>query len=245
MKSCFDIVPYFLRVSSRGARGGMTPLKLQKLLYYSQAWYLVFKNKPLFQEKIEAWVHGPVVPSVYHSFKHLRYSEITDKNLIDENHIIDEEEKLILNLVWKVYGNQEAKFLEYLSHSEYPWANARQGLDEDQLSSRTISLNDMKQYYSQFVSSLHPPKIHPNALDIAPQSRHSERMQNIFSGIGSVLNIFPNYQENSDYYLTDDFADEFSDCESLESDWENIGSDFLSIIDSAKNHKKTKDDHFF
>ena len=245
MKSCFDIVPYFLKASKQGARGGMTPLKLQKLLYYSQAWYVVFNSKPLFREKIEAWVHGPVVPTVYRRFKHFRYSEITDKSSISGNHTVDEEDRLILNLVWNVYGNQEAKFLEYLTHSEYPWTNARRGLSEDQLSSRTISLIDMKRYYSQFISSLHPPEIHASALDIDSESRHSERIQNIFSGIGSVLNIFPNYQENRDYYLVDDFADELSDHESLVSDWEHIGSDFLSIMDSAKNPKKTKDDHFF
>lgn len=46
-----------------------TNLKLQKLLYYSQAWYLALYDLPLFDDRIEAWVHGPVVPPVYGAFK--------------------------------------------------------------------------------------------------------------------------------------------------------------------------------
>jgi uncharacterized phage-associated protein len=54
----------------------MTNLKLQKLLYYCQAWYLAFLGKPLFGERIEAWIHGPVVPPVFGSFKEHRWNVI-------------------------------------------------------------------------------------------------------------------------------------------------------------------------
>lgn len=49
----------------------LTNLKLQKLLYYAKGWYLALYDKPLFNDKIEAWVHGPVVPSIYHAFKQI------------------------------------------------------------------------------------------------------------------------------------------------------------------------------
>ena len=43
----------------------MTTMKLQKLIYYSQAWSLVWDEKPLFAERIEAWANGPVCPDLY------------------------------------------------------------------------------------------------------------------------------------------------------------------------------------
>lgn len=244
MKSCFDIVPYFLEVSYRGARGGITPLKLQKLLYYSQAWYLVFKDRPLYCESIEAWVHGPVVPEVYRKYKHYGYSIIRNQNLSAKNYV-DEQEQLILNLVWNTYGNQQARYLEYLTHSEYPWLNARHGLTDGQSSSRKISLKDMKQYYSQFASSLTPPRIHANALKLHDKSLQSNKLQNIISGVGSILDLFPSYQSSNDYYLPDDFSENLSDYESLESDWESIGLDFLRTMESSKNPKRREDDQIF
>lgn len=239
MKSCSSIVPHFLKLASRGARGGMTPLKLQKLLYYAQAWYLVFKNEPLFGDKIEAWVHGPVIPSIYREYKQYGYSEITAHNFVSINSLNKDEQSIIL-LVWNTYGNLRAKFLEQLTHSEYPWIHARQGIAKNQSSSRVISLADMKQYYSQFVVSSCPPKIHLSALEISLQKLRSTKLQNILYGMGSVLNIYPSFRKYHTYYSLDDFSNELSDFESLQSDWENIGSDFLSTMDlivDAKNRK--------
>src|SRR5579859_7908067 len=54
-------------------------LKLQKLLYYSQAWHLALYDKPLFEEDLEAWVHGPAVMSVYGSFKDWSWKPITGR----------------------------------------------------------------------------------------------------------------------------------------------------------------------
>lgn len=54
----------------------ITNLKLQKLLYYSQAWHLAIYDEPLFQDRIEAWVHGPVVPSVFREYRSFRWSPI-------------------------------------------------------------------------------------------------------------------------------------------------------------------------
>lgn len=48
----------------------ITPLKLQKLLYYAQAWWLAIKETPLFDEEIYAWPWGPVIPHIYGEFRH-------------------------------------------------------------------------------------------------------------------------------------------------------------------------------
>ena len=58
-----DVARTFLYMDS------MSHKKLQKLCYYAQAWYVTIKNKPLFEDDIEAWVHGPVVPSLYSQYK--------------------------------------------------------------------------------------------------------------------------------------------------------------------------------
>lgn len=76
MKSAFEIVPHLLKQSEKSAESLITPLKLQKLLYYAQAWSLVFRGKALFYEDIEAWVHGPVIPLVYQRYKHHGYNLI-------------------------------------------------------------------------------------------------------------------------------------------------------------------------
>ena len=55
----------YLIAFSHSVGDPISNLKLQKLLYYAQAWYLALHNEPLFPESIEAWVHGPAVPPVY------------------------------------------------------------------------------------------------------------------------------------------------------------------------------------
>lgn len=129
-------------------------LKLQKLLYYAQGWYLAFHDRPLFDEPIQAWIHGPVVPPVYGDFKHRKWlpieaevrkrAEITD---IPENiwgHIED---------TWAAYGSMSAYDLEVLTHSESPWINARAGLAPDEPSKAVISHFDMKTYFKSIVAA--------------------------------------------------------------------------------------------
>lgn len=65
------VANYFLISSKRLKNIVMNPLKLMKMVYFSYAWYLHLTNSTLFDEQIEAWKHGPVIPSLYHEFKHL------------------------------------------------------------------------------------------------------------------------------------------------------------------------------
>lgn len=119
-------------------------LKLQKLLYYAQAWHLAIHNKELFPEDFKAWVHGPVVPSVYHAFKEfgcgpiLRQPTAVVTGPKFEAHLAE---------VMGAYGGLSGFDLERLTHSESPWRNARGDLPPDQPSSVVISKKDMKQYY--------------------------------------------------------------------------------------------------
>lgn len=119
-------------------------LKLQKLLYYSQAWYLAIFKKPLFNEDIEAWVHGPVVPQVFRRYRICRWSPIPKGDSEgmsprDSRHIVE---------IWKAYGKFGAYDLERMTHADKPWKHARSGLLPDESSHRVITKDSMMRYYS-------------------------------------------------------------------------------------------------
>lgn len=103
MRSAFEIVPYLLKQSRESAESLITPLKLQKLLYYAQAWSLVIKSETLFYEDIEAWVHGPVIPPVYRRYKQYGYKTLPQENFFSE---LKADEIDILNMVWMNYGKR-------------------------------------------------------------------------------------------------------------------------------------------
>lgn len=127
----------------------ITNLKLQKLLYFAQGWYLAFYNKPLFDDEIQAWVHGPVVPIVYQRFKRYQHNPITEdiaEQQLSEsivNHLVD---------VFEYYGKYSAYDLEKISHESTPWINARGNLPFDEPSNQAICIEDMRIYYSSLAS---------------------------------------------------------------------------------------------
>ena len=132
---------------SRENRSEITNLKLQKLLYYAQAWHLAFCDDPLFDDPIEAWVHGPVVPEIFRTYRHLKWSPIPNVGRPIESVDIAEH----LRDVWKVYGGFNATKLERLTHKEDPWKNARRGLAPDVPSRNIISTRSMKTYYQSLI----------------------------------------------------------------------------------------------
>ena len=122
-------------------------LKLQKLLYYAQAWYLALYGKPLFDDPIEAWVHGPVVPCVFRQYREYRWTPISAVYTQSPSRKI----AIHLSNVWKVYGKSAAGKLERLTHSEHPWKDARKGLPIDAPSHNVISVSSIKAYYSSLL----------------------------------------------------------------------------------------------
>lgn len=237
MRSAFDIVPYILRSTAKSSVGSVTPLKLQKLLYYAQAWSLVFRGEALFYENIEAWVHGPVVPSIYQRYKQYSYNVLPEQNSINE---LKADEVEVLDIVLMNYGKKSAKFLEELSHLEYPWLKAREGFCTNQSSNRKILIRDMMNYYTQFKESDKPRKISSIALKKKEYQRKSFA-SNILTGIGSSLNIMPSSSRHS-LYVPDDFSDSKFDLESMFSDWEKVGSDIQTAISFTEKQSINKDE---
>lgn len=131
-----------------GDRGlKLTNLKLQKLLYYVQAWKLAFDHEPLFAEDVEAWVHGPVVPRVFRRFKALRWEPIP----LGVNPITDDRVTSHIKAVLAQYDRFSAGQLEQLTHSEAPWMEARLGLEPDEPSNRVIPKAKLKSYYGSML----------------------------------------------------------------------------------------------
>lgn len=124
----------------------ITNLKLQKLLYYVQGWHLALLGKPAFDEPLQAWVHGPVQPGVYHEFKRYRWNPIADAVTAPA---LSDESRAVVDEVLEAYGVESAYELERRTHREPPWLAARGDLPLHEESTAEISLAEMKNYFEQ------------------------------------------------------------------------------------------------
>jgi len=147
-------------VNSKGLL--VSPKKLQKLLYYVEAWNLVHLDTPLLEEDFEAWVHGPVLPSLYHELKQFGFNEITIVNddldnaedriqKVSKANNMSEEQLDLIKSVLNQYGNLTSFELEMLTHSESPWIDARGNVPPHERCNNIISKESMKSYYSSQV----------------------------------------------------------------------------------------------
>ena len=116
------VAEYFLSLVRDDEGDVMTNLKLQKLLYYAQGFHLAMFGKPLFDKKIEAWIHGPVVPSMFKRYKEYEHGAIpTVKN--DTFSDIEEDTRALLDEVFQVYGQFSGSALKDIINSEPPFFN--------------------------------------------------------------------------------------------------------------------------
>lgn len=130
-------------------------MKLQKIVYYSQAWHLVRYDSPLFPERIEAWVNGPVAPDLYKM--HAHEFVISDGYFGAVSHEeISLEQKSVIELVVGKLGGMTGKALSELTHSEAPWRNAREGLASFEPSRNEITKHAIRDYYSSHKCSNNP-----------------------------------------------------------------------------------------
>ncbi|KFI40410.1 phage-associated protein [Bifidobacterium actinocoloniiforme DSM 22766] len=168
MAKAKDVARYILE--QRDAQGHMTTtFALQKLLYYCQSWMLVAKDRELFDEPIEAWEHGPVVPEVFTYCKGHKYlfpREIPDG---DADGLALEERSLV-DRVMESYRDVEdgdlGDRLEEMSHAEDPWSDARKSGE------KVITRESMLDYYSALQAD--PSKSHaapiPNLADVSDRT---------------------------------------------------------------------------
>ncbi len=125
--------------------GPMSAMKLQKLVYYSQAWSLTLADRPLFQEEIRAWAYGPVV---YELFQRHR-GQFVVATWAGASHELTVREREIVRGVLGYYGRMSADALSRLTHEEDPWRQARAGCPEGERSSAVITHESMRRFYSR------------------------------------------------------------------------------------------------
>lgn len=139
MASVHDVAAYILR-----KHGPMTAMKLEKLVYYAQAWSLVWDEEPLFPERIEAWANGPVVRELYE--RHRGVFKVLDWD--GDPRTLSREQRATINAVLEFYGKKSSQELSDLTHRERPWVDARRGLEPGDRGFREIKHDAMAEYYS-------------------------------------------------------------------------------------------------
>jgi len=140
MLTCVDVAKYFLAQIDEDIGDLISNLKLQKLVYYAQGFHLAIYDKPLFREKIYAWVHGPVVKELYYRYKEFGSGPIAQVKNVNFD-IYDKKTKSLLDQVYMVFGQFSAWKLRNMTHEEPPWMEAAGHQGE-------ISHSSMKHYFS-------------------------------------------------------------------------------------------------
>lgn len=144
------VADYFLAFAQQ-CEEPITNLKLNKLVYYTQAWHLALFKEPLFDDEIQAWVHGPVLPVVYDTYKQFKWTPIiVDQLALEdiEQQFSSDQQTLLADIV-EVYFPETAYALEQLTHREDPWLAPREGLAPYEPSSSPITHDSMRWYYAR------------------------------------------------------------------------------------------------
>ena len=141
----FDVAKYILE-----KQGSMSAMKLQKLIYYSQAWSLVWDDQPLFHNRIEAWANGPVVRELYDVHRGKFQVNHEDFSTYSKQELTPEQKKTV-DAVLEAYGSKSAQWLSDQTHSESPWQDSRNDLSDTERGSREITLESMAEYYGSLL----------------------------------------------------------------------------------------------
>ncbi|VXC73819.1 Phage protein [Enterobacterales bacterium 8AC] len=135
----------------------MSNLKLQKLAYYADAWYLAFFDEKLVDEGFQAWIHGPVSRVLYNRFASSKslYSDITiaDCTLGFELADVPTVAAAHIDSVLEVYGAFSGAQLEDMTHKEEPWLKAREGYRPSERCEEIIDRNITRDYYRSRLNS--------------------------------------------------------------------------------------------
>ncbi|MES2041447.1 MAG: type II toxin-antitoxin system antitoxin SocA domain-containing protein [Pseudomonadota bacterium] len=123
-----SIANYFLNLAA-ASNQSISPMKLQKLVYYAHGWYAGYTSEPLIDEAVEAWQYGPVIPSLYHEFKRFGAGNISGKATELEGIEFrvaptptDPNLCQFLDNIWTSYGQFTGVRLSEMTHApDGPW----------------------------------------------------------------------------------------------------------------------------
>jgi|GEM_PF-483213 len=167
--SCFDVANYFLVLVDREAGDVITQLKLQKLIYFAQGIHLALFDKPLFEEEIEAWEFGPVVPKLRIPFGNLKRVPIPAPSEMDFD-IYTEQQKHFIYKIYSIYGEISAHSLSDLTHMHSIWQEAIKRKDT------TITKQEMHKFFQNFFVDIRYIDTKQNFL--SPTSKDLEEIEN-------------------------------------------------------------------
>jgi uncharacterized phage-associated protein len=139
MPSAHDVAKYILE-----QKGEMDTWKLQKLVYYSQAWHLVWEDEPLFTDRIEAWANGPVIPELFNEHRQRFKMKKWPKGNVSR---LTKSQKESIEVVLKHYGERTGFALREQTHKESPWKDARGSTPPGASSKKQITRDSIAQYY--------------------------------------------------------------------------------------------------
>jgi uncharacterized phage-associated protein len=144
MATLDDVAKCFLYLDDENEGDGISNLKLQKLVYYAQGFFSAIHDKPLFNNEISAWAHGPVVPELYHKYKLYGSNPIPVPIDFNRSSLTTGELELIEE-VFEVFGQFSAWKLRNMTHEESPWINHEQQAD-------TIPLPEITKYFKNRIN---------------------------------------------------------------------------------------------
>ena len=145
MANIFDVASYVLKQT-----GSITSMKLQKLVYYSQAWSLAWDDEPLFDEDFQAWANGPVCPELFQAHKGFFRLPI-DFFVNRTNGALTKDQVDTIDAVLKDYAGMAPHELSNLTHREYPWIQARGDTPPGMPCENIIDKEVMRDYYSGLI----------------------------------------------------------------------------------------------
>ncbi|WP_434462520.1 Panacea domain-containing protein [Serratia plymuthica] len=129
----------------------MTPLKLQKMVFYADAWFMALNDgQELVADKFEAWVHGPVARDLYARFAGYKWQPITAEIKCPD---LPEVVSSHLDEIYQVFGGYSAYELEQLTHQEAPWVNARRGVAENVVCQNAIDKKLTAEFYRSMMDA--------------------------------------------------------------------------------------------
>jgi uncharacterized phage-associated protein len=171
----------------------LSQMRLQKLLYYCQGWSLGLLGEPLFSEAIEAWVHGPVVPSVYSVVKSQRDKPISQELIGLPTHAMSKTVIALIEMVWCRYAQFTPSQLRAMTHEEPAWKEARQGYPDTERCSVPLKLETMQKYFQSEVTKVHTPGYNladswQAELHYDLTNRNSQSASEVFANLGIERN---------------------------------------------------------
>ncbi|OFI05058.1 hypothetical protein CLOACE_19320 [Clostridium acetireducens DSM 10703] len=149
----------------------ITPLALQKLLYYAQGFFKAFTGEYFFHNNCEAWVHGPVYRSVYYKYENYGFNPIEEKDFEYTSIELSKIEKEVLDSIIRNFGCYSGRVLERMTHVETPWSLTRMGMRKDEKSDKIIEKELIEKYFNDI-------KLKHNMLNISDIRDYSTNLFN-------------------------------------------------------------------